>query len=465
MRIVVFLGPSLPLTEAQDILDAIYLPPVEQADLTSAITTYHPDVIGIVDGKFLQSLSVWHKEILFALEQGVRVYGASSMGALRAAETSEFGMIGVGEVFRLYASGELEDDDEVALVHGSAETGYLKLSEPLVNVRATLNLARDRGLLSTAQWKHITAIAKSIYFPELNFRHLFARAASDGLPAEVLRDLGDFVSNHYQDVKKQDAILLLQTIRDLPDPLPPLRPNFELAPSVFFHTLYNRDRKVPHEGTNVRLAAIANYTALHYPNFSELNFAAMNRVLVRILAELLKVDVPIEATDREIRRFRYRHALLTDKAFSAWLEHNDLSNAEFTAWMHETALCRELHSWLRMRHAVDGTTKFLLDELRWTNSYEEWANAAAIQEQIIQTQHHFATEGQDPTNTIEDLVEDHLQYGGGQMDVHFTVWATEAGFHKVEDLRLELLRSKLTRLFLERLAAQLEGLDDSDAPL
>src|SRR5262245_20044755 len=145
-RAVVFLGPTLPVEEARAILDAVYLPPARQADIVSAITTYRPQVIGLIDGVFAQSLSVWHKEILFALSRGIHVYGASSLGALRAAETAAFGTVGVGEVYRLYASGELTDDDDVALAHGDAASGFRPASEPMVNLRKTFEQARSEGI-------------------------------------------------------------------------------------------------------------------------------------------------------------------------------------------------------------------------------------------------------------------------------------------------------------------------------
>jgi len=140
MKAVVFLGPSLPLSDAKKILGvdkAIYLPPASQADLLSAVTIYKPDVIAIIDGEFGQSLSIWHKEILFALEKGIQIYGASSMGALRAVETSMFGTIGVGAVYDMYASGEINDDDEVALIHSAEDDGYRNISEPMINIRMT----------------------------------------------------------------------------------------------------------------------------------------------------------------------------------------------------------------------------------------------------------------------------------------------------------------------------------------
>jgi hypothetical protein len=80
LKILIFLGPTMPLVEARQLCDAIYLPPAGQADLLSAVTLHRPDVIALIDGVFGQSLSLWHKEILYALEQGVAVYGASSHG-------------------------------------------------------------------------------------------------------------------------------------------------------------------------------------------------------------------------------------------------------------------------------------------------------------------------------------------------------------------------------------------------
>jgi hypothetical protein len=455
MKAVIFLGPTLPVDEARKILDAIYLPPVEQAGLVSAVTTYQPDVIGVIDGKFLQSLSVWHKEILFAIEQGVLVYGASSMGALRAAETDDFGMIGVGEVYRMYASGEVNDDDEVALAHGQAETGYRKVSEPMINVRATLRLARDEGVIDDDQCRQLIAIAKSIYFPNMTFHAIFEKAQAAHVPESVLDRLAQFVEQHYRDIKREDAILLLETIRDLPESLPKPIANFKLSPSVFFHTLYNRDRTVRRDGVDVSLATIANYAALHLPDFAELNFDALNRALVRVLAELLKVEITHEAVGEESFRFRYRYNLRTDEEFTDWLKRNDLSHEEFNALMHEIAVCRALHQWLLMRNTTNSSTRFVLDELRWKNHYEEWANAATIQEQILRVHHPmFKETGHDDVKMV-DLVEDHLRHSGSFDGVHFTVWAEEAGFHKQDDLKAELLRSKLMREYLEKLAAQL----------
>ena len=103
-EIVVFLGPSLSADEARRTLRARYLSPVRCGDVLR-VRRLKPRAIAIVDGLFESVASVWHKEILLALEDGIAVYGATSMGALRAAELEPFGMIGIGTIFEAYRDG------------------------------------------------------------------------------------------------------------------------------------------------------------------------------------------------------------------------------------------------------------------------------------------------------------------------------------------------------------------------
>src|SRR6185503_3993378 len=91
--------------------------------------------IALIDGYFERMAAVWHKEILLALERGIAVWGAASMGALRAAELAPFGMVGVGTIYRAFARGDLVADDEVAVAHLPAEQGYRSISDALVNLR------------------------------------------------------------------------------------------------------------------------------------------------------------------------------------------------------------------------------------------------------------------------------------------------------------------------------------------
>jgi hypothetical protein len=445
VKAVIFLGPSLPVAEARRLLDAVYLPPAAQSDLLSAVTTYRPDVIGLIDGVFRESLSVWHKEILYAVEQGVRVYGASSMGALRAVETDIYGMVGVGEIYRQYAVGELTDDDEVALIHSDAASDYRPLSEPMVNLRATFRRAVDESIIDDETCRRLTAIAKSMYFPDRTFSAIFREATAAGVPDSSLDRLRQFVASSSVDLKRQDALALLQTIRDLPHPLPPVDRDFTMTRSHLFMAQYERDRTVRHREVDVPLANIGDYTALHAADFNELNFSALNRHLVTVLAALLDVQVTTEDIEQEQRRFRLKYRLKDDGELAAWLATNDLSEEEFGHLMQEMALCRRLHRWLIVRQHFERTTKIVLDELRLRNRYQHFAEAAAEQERVLQEgySHLQATAPDDlPWRTL--LVE-HLRETECQMDVSAHLWAEEAGFRDLGELCGELQRARLAR--------------------
>jgi len=209
---VIFLGPSLPRAKARQELDAVYLPPVAQGDVTRALAL-RPKAIGIIDGYFECIPTVWHKEILHALSQGVAVFGASSMGALRAAELHPFGMTGVGAVFESYRDGRLEDDDEVAVTHGPAELGYPMLSEAMVNIRRTLSDAAADRCIAAGTAARLEALAKALPYRERTYGRLLAIAADIGLDAGELARLKSWLPAGRYDQKAEDACQMLRAMR------------------------------------------------------------------------------------------------------------------------------------------------------------------------------------------------------------------------------------------------------------
>lgn len=208
----VFLGPTLSRADAARLLEATYLPPVAQGDVIR-LCERRPRAIGIVDGFFENVPSVWHKEILHAIRQGVAVFGASSMGALRAAELHPFGMIGVGAVFEAFRDGRLEDDDEVAVIHGPAELGYPSLSEAMVNIRRTLADAAQEGVIPAATARRLESIAKALPYRERGYGRMLRLAAAEGVPEEELADVRHWLPGGRFDQKREDAVELLQTMR------------------------------------------------------------------------------------------------------------------------------------------------------------------------------------------------------------------------------------------------------------
>ncbi|MBX3581125.1 MAG: hypothetical protein KF810_04420 [Rhizobiaceae bacterium] len=205
MNAVIFCGPSL---SAQDI--ALYggfevRPPVRQGELYAAALN-DPKAIGVIDGYFDGQPAVLHKEILWAMTLGIAVFGASSMGALRAAELNSFGMRGVGRIFEAYRDGVLTDDDEVALIHGPPETGYVRLSEPMVNIRATLEQAVAEQVIDQATAADLVAAAKASFYQLRNWPDLLT-AIGDPRKAEKL---SDWLRAGKVDRKREDALELLE---------------------------------------------------------------------------------------------------------------------------------------------------------------------------------------------------------------------------------------------------------------
>lgn len=211
MSTYVFLGPTLPRHEAERVLDAVYLPPVAQGDV-ARLCLRKPKVIAIIDGYFESVPSVWHKEILFALKQGVAVYGASSMGALRAAELHPFGMIGVGAVFEAYRDGLIEDDDEVAVTHGPEELGYPTLSEAMVNIRRTLSDAVAEGVIDASTGQFFESLGKELPYRERSYGRILRLAEDSGVPAEDCARFRTWLPAGRADQKREDALALLRRL-------------------------------------------------------------------------------------------------------------------------------------------------------------------------------------------------------------------------------------------------------------
>jgi hypothetical protein len=211
MKAVVFTGPTLPPAEAATILAAEYRPPAAIGDVYRAALE-QPWAIGIIDGFFESTPSVWHREVLWAMAQGIHVFGAASMGALRAAELSAFGMVGVGEIFAAYQDGAIEDDDEVAVVHGPPELGYVQLSEAMVNIRASLGRAAEARIIAPATAERLITIGKGLFYKERGYPRLLAGAAEAGLPVAEIEALRGWLKENQVNQKRQDAVALLQAI-------------------------------------------------------------------------------------------------------------------------------------------------------------------------------------------------------------------------------------------------------------
>jgi hypothetical protein len=227
---VLFAGPSLHGTgwAANPASDLDCRAPAGQGDIARAVLE-GATAIGLIDGRYEDVAAVWHKEILFAIEQGVQIFGAASMGALRASECADFGMIGIGHVFERYRSGELTDDAAVAQLHAPEELDHAPLTEALVNVEATIRHFRELGAISEEEAERLDSSARALFFKERTYRSVLAHAELDtGERGEQLKEL---IKTSRVDIKKQDALTLLAHMQAL-EPQRQAPPDWRVEPTA-----------------------------------------------------------------------------------------------------------------------------------------------------------------------------------------------------------------------------------------
>lgn len=213
IRIIVYAGLSIPFDEAKEILDStdevevVYKRPIQRGDLGQALKE-RPDIIAIIDGVFHQSSAVGHKEILNAMKNGIKVYGASSMGALRASELDTLGMTGVGYVYNQYATGKVDSDDDVAVML-DGET-LEAISVPLINMKYVFENAVSEGIITDDEKEELLKTAKKTYYPKRNYaKTLNDSSLDDAEKSELI----DFIRTS-PDIKKEDAKELLNLIKE-----------------------------------------------------------------------------------------------------------------------------------------------------------------------------------------------------------------------------------------------------------
>lgn len=206
--VVAFAGPSVPLSMRSRWQEVCWLPPARAGDILNLRNSGF-DAVVLIDGYFDHCPAPWHKEILAILAEGVVVAGASSMGALRAAELDDFGMIGAGVIYRAYRSGLLTGDDEVALVHAPERLGWEPLSVPMVEIRATLVQAMRQIHLDISSARRLRSAAHEIHFVDRDWPSLSKVWSAAGFDDKLIH----WLTHHHLRLKQADAEQCLDMIK------------------------------------------------------------------------------------------------------------------------------------------------------------------------------------------------------------------------------------------------------------
>jgi hypothetical protein len=438
---VVFAGPTIDLATVRSYLDAEVHGPVSFGDVYRAAQR-RPTAIAIIDGYFDRVAAVWHKEILWAMSQGVHVFGSSSMGALRAAELAEFGMEGIGKIFEAYRSGELEDDEDVAVVHGPAEAGFAVVSEAMVNVRATLRAAAAVGAITSESRRILEALAKTRFYADRTYAALFQDATSAGMDPAQLRALKAWLPGGRVDQKRADAVELLGHLRhwaeNRPSPKRVTYPfhatdawnqatRFAMARPETANGMPSRDLQEVIEELKVDGAYAPTWRA-----------AALRGAAIR---EGLQANVRPDfgAVRGAVEALRTTLGLMTHESVDRWRAQQQLTEAEAVRFFEDEAR----FAWA-LPLMDDLARLHLLDHLRSTGDYGRLVARAEAKKQ------HLESLGS-ATPSLDDLsMTDHCLWDwyfehrlGRPMPSDLDTYARTAGFRDRDELRSAVIRERV----------------------
>jgi hypothetical protein len=375
MNVYIFTGPTL---SAQDVcaeLDAVCLPPVSQGDVYRACLA-RPWAIGIIDGYFESVPAVWHKEILWAMTQGIHVFGSASMGALRAAELASFGMVGVGKIFEAFLDGTLEDDDEVAVLHGPADAAFLGLSEAMVNIRATMARAEVANVLSSATRTALERIGKDFYYGERSYANILKRGAAQRLPGRELEALGRWLPSGRVNQKREDALAMLRAMWELLATSPqPKRVSFSFEETEFWDRARRQAGEISPEVESGADALVLDQLRRSPGAYDRAYHQAMLRYLALEESRRRQAGtVPAEALLQVSEEFCQRRGIHHPDEAHRWLADHDISHEQFVRLMQEEVQLR----WVELAAKRDIEAR-LIDCLRLSGEYRRLLDQARQQ--------------------------------------------------------------------------------------
>jgi TfuA protein len=202
----VFVGPSCHESLASRVLTAQYHPPAKRGDL-QRVHAAGASVIVLIDGCIVHGYPPSPMEIGAILNAGVRVFGAASLGALRAVELRGMGMIGSGWVFQQYVSRRIDADDEVVVLFDPATSSPRTI--PLVQIRFACQAMVSAGLISERQSSRLVSGLATLCFDERTPETVCRIAGHEGISEDVQkRILGvEFA------IKQHDTIKCLEEVK------------------------------------------------------------------------------------------------------------------------------------------------------------------------------------------------------------------------------------------------------------
>jgi hypothetical protein len=261
-------------------------------------------------------------------------------------------------------------------MHGPAAAGYVTLSEPMVNIRATLEAAERAGIVSPATRVALIERGKALFYQERSWERVLTVAGEEGPLAAEMRTLRAWLPAGRIDQKQLDARAMIAAMQEFLAGAPgPMQAAFAFEWTDMWESA---TQSAAARGiVDSEAAASPDEWVLDELRLDEAAFqAARQRALLRRLAADGAMSRP-PAIDPGARReteqrLRTRLGLFQRADLDRWCSENNLDPTDFAHLIDEETRLSEIEGRFdpQLRHD-------LLDQLRLDGSYGRLAAQAA----------------------------------------------------------------------------------------
>jgi hypothetical protein len=208
--------------------------------------------------------------------------------------------------------------------------GFPALSEPMVNIRATIESAVDQNIIERDAGDALNNTAKRLYFHDRNWK-VVLDAAADQVATEQIRALQAWLPTGQVDVKRDDAVKMLMMLQELVSFGPaPKESNFAFEWTyqwdMVTREVVEEPALVPYGANDVSYDDLLDELRVDPDVYSRLSALALLRLLALKEPSASIQDLDRSALKSRMHRFRVENGLMTKRALDAWLETNRLDS-------------------------------------------------------------------------------------------------------------------------------------------
>ncbi len=369
-NLIVYTGPSLSHEEALSINPEIELRnPIKKGDLLELMVVHDSANVLMIDGYFNTELSIWHKEIQLAIENGIYIIGCSSMGALRAVECKSIGMQGYGNVYEAYLSNQLLGDDEVCVAHYNLNNNYFAATSiPLINIRLTLQRSKEKNIFPTAHIDRYIELIKYIDYDQRIWPVIEKNIPSD------LKQISKYLKLNLIDYKENDAKRLLKKIKN--NGICYSKTTYPENQSVLYPTFSDRESKLSVNNTHNAITAddLQQFNVVTNTGYDEEILNADYRTLALILSNVFQITPELDDIERILTKLIIVYRVADKQQLRKRLS---LKKHEIDKFLLEEATILVLRKRLRASQHTSGSVKSYSNYLRSTGKFNKYLTKAS----------------------------------------------------------------------------------------